>query len=77
MTLAELQRSDQVRAAKWTHSEQQLVFSEVLGLSLTEQILSAESPLADEKTEQISTLRNDRLPVSLWHISWESVISMA
>ena len=53
MTLAELQYSDQIRAAKWTHSEQQLVFSEVLGLSLTEQILSAESPLPDEKTEQI------------------------
>ena len=53
MTLAELQRSDQVHAAKWTHSEQQLVFSEVLGLSLTEQILEAESPLPDEKTEQI------------------------
>ena len=53
MTLAELQRHDQIRAANWTHSEQQLVFSEVLGLSLTEQILSAESPLADEKAEQI------------------------
>ena len=53
MTLAELQRSDTVRAAKWTHSEQQLVFSEVLGLSLTEQTLAAESPLSDEKTEQI------------------------
>ena len=35
MTLAELQRSHKVHAAKWTHSEQQLVFSEVLGLSLT------------------------------------------
>ena len=53
MTLAELQRSDQVHAAKWTYSEQQLVFSEVLGLSLTEQILAAESPLPDDKTEQI------------------------
>ena len=53
MTLAELQYSDQIRAAKWTHSEQQLVFSEVLGLSLTEQILAAESPLPDDKTEQI------------------------
>ena len=46
MTLAEIQRSASVRAAKWTRSEQQLVFSEVLGLTLTEQILSAESPIA-------------------------------
>lgn len=53
MTLAELQRSDPVHAANWTHSEQQLVFSEVLGLTLTEQILAAESPLPDDKTEQI------------------------
>jgi release factor glutamine methyltransferase len=53
MTLAELQRSDPVHAANWTHSEQQLVFSEVLGLSLTEQILAAESPLPDDKTEQV------------------------
>ena len=53
MTLAEIQRSDSIRAARWTHSEQQLVFSEVLGLTLTEQILSAESPIADSKAEQV------------------------
>ena len=53
MTLAELQRHDKVRAAKWTHSEQQLVFSEVLGLSLTEQILSAESSVTDDIAEKI------------------------
>ena len=53
MTLAEIQRSDSIRAARWTQSEQQLVFSEVLGLTLTEQILLAESPIADSKTEQV------------------------
>ena len=53
MTLAEIQRSDSIRAARWTQSEQQLVFSEVLGLTLTEQILSAESPIADSKAEQV------------------------
>ena len=53
MTLAELQRSDPIHAAKWTHSEQQLVFSEVLGLSLTEQILASETPLPDDITAQI------------------------
>lgn len=53
MTLAEIQRSDRVRLARWTHSEQQLVFSEVLGLSLTEQILAAESPVDDDKAEKI------------------------
>jgi release factor glutamine methyltransferase len=53
MTLAELRRLDSIRAAKWTQSEQQLVFSEVLGTTLTEQILSAESPIADSKVEQI------------------------
>ncbi|MGB2024198.1 MAG: hypothetical protein ACPHT7_04505, partial [Litorivicinaceae bacterium] len=53
MTLAEIQRSDSIRAARWTQSEQQLVFSEVLGLTLTEQILLAESPIADSKAEQV------------------------
>ena len=53
MTLAEIRRSDSIRAAKWTQSEQQLVFSEVLGITLTEQILSAESPIAHSKVEQI------------------------
>ena len=53
MTLAELLRSERVRLAKWTHSEQQLVCFEVLGLSLTQQILSAETPIADHVVEQI------------------------
>ena len=53
MTLAEIQHSDSIRAARWTQSEQQLVFSEVLGLTLTEQILVAESPIADSKAEQV------------------------
>lgn len=53
MTLAEIQHSDSFRAARWTQSEQQLVFSEVLGLTLTEQILVAESPIADSKAEQV------------------------
>ena len=53
MTLAELLRSESVRLAKWTRSEQQLVCSEVLGLSLTEQILAAESQVDDDTSEQI------------------------
>ena len=53
MTLAEIQHSDSIRAARWTQSEQQLVFSEVLGLTLTEQILLAESPIADSKVKQV------------------------
>ena len=35
MTLAEVLRSDPIRAAAWSSSEQQLVISEILGLSLT------------------------------------------
>ncbi|HCL67945.1 MAG TPA: peptide chain release factor N(5)-glutamine methyltransferase [Gammaproteobacteria bacterium] len=53
MTLPEIQRLESIRAARWTQSEQQLVFSEVLGLTLTEQILSAESPVSDSKVEQV------------------------
>lgn len=53
MTLDELQRSEYVRAAKWNPSERQLVLSEVLGLSLTEQILAAEAQVADGKAAQI------------------------
>ena len=53
MTLDELQRSEYVRAAKWNSSERQLVLSEVLGLSLTEQILAAEAQVADGKAAQI------------------------
>ncbi len=47
MTLGELQRLDSVQAAQWTHSEAQLVFSELLGWSLTEQILKADEPISD------------------------------
>ena len=53
MTLDELQRSEYVLAATWNPSERQLVLSEVLGLSLTEQILAAEAQIADSKVEQI------------------------
>ncbi|MEE2821338.1 MAG: peptide chain release factor N(5)-glutamine methyltransferase [Pseudomonadota bacterium] len=53
MTLDELQRSEYVQAAKWNPSERQLILSEVLGLSLTEQILTAEAQIADSKVAQI------------------------
>ena len=53
MTLPEIQRLESIRAARWTQSERQLVFSEVLGLTLTEQIISAESPISDSKVEQV------------------------
>ena len=47
MTLAEVLRSDPIRAAAWSSSEQQLVISEILGLSLTEQMLQADQALSE------------------------------
>ena len=53
MTLDELQHSEYVRAAKWNRSERQLVLSEVLGLSLTEQVIVAEAQVTDSEIAQI------------------------
>lgn len=47
MTLAEVLRSDPIRAAAWSSSEQQLVISEILGLSLTEQMLQEDQALSE------------------------------
>ena len=55
MTLAELQYSDQIRAAKWTHSEQQLVFSEVLGLSRLSKFSRPNHLLRMKKLSRLST----------------------
>jgi len=47
MTLLEVLQSDPIRAAAWSSSERQLVFSEILGLSLTEQVLQSDRTLSE------------------------------
>ena len=47
MTLSELLRTDPIRAAAWSSSERQLVISEILGLSLTQQVLQSDQTLSE------------------------------
>jgi release factor glutamine methyltransferase len=53
MTLSEVLRSDPIRAAAWSTSEQQLVISEILGLSLTEQVLQSDQTLSEAVIERL------------------------
>jgi release factor glutamine methyltransferase len=53
MTLSELLGSDPIRAAAWTSSERQLVISEILGLSQTEQFLQSDQALSETVIDQM------------------------
>ncbi|MCH1449671.1 MAG: peptide chain release factor N(5)-glutamine methyltransferase [Litoricolaceae bacterium] len=53
MNLSEVLRSDPIRAAAWSTSEQQLVISEILGLSLTEQVLQSDQTLSEAVIERL------------------------
>lgn len=53
MTLSELLRSDPIRAAAWSNSERQLIMSEILGLSLAEQILQSDQTLSEAVIERL------------------------
>jgi release factor glutamine methyltransferase len=53
MTLSEVLRSDPIRAAAWSTNEQQLVISEILGLSLTEQVLQSDQTLSEAVIERL------------------------